>query len=685
MHRSRNSNKKGKAMELFKLLGTISIDNNAANQAIETTTGKATDAAKDVKNAFDKIGSAAATGGKILAGAGIAIGGAFIAAVEGTREYRVSMGKLETAFSTSGHSAETAQKTFGALNSVLGDTDVAVEASSHLAELVDNEKDMQTWTDICTGVFAKFGDSIPIESLTESANEVAKNGQLTGGLVDAIVWAGESEEEFQAKLDACSTEQERQQLITKTLNGIYKESAQTYKENNKELIEAEKANQRVKDAIAKLGEVGEPIMTAIKNAIAGMAESALPKLEDLIQKFKDAGTWIKDNEEKIKAWAAVIAGVIVTIAAFTLIVQWGTIMSAAAKAISTVRSAMLLLNATMLANPVGLVIAAIAGLVAAFVLLWNNCEGFREFWIDLWEVIKLRAKIAWDAIKEFFTSAWEAIKSIWSGSLIQAYFQAIWNHIKLVFSVVKSVLTGDFKGAWDGIKGIWNNAKTFFSTVWNSISGIFSGVGSWFGSKFSAAWTSVKNAFSGWGSFFGELWDKIKSKFSSIGTAIGTAVGNAAKNGVNSVISLAETAINKGISLINSAIDLANKIPTVNVGKVPKVKFPRMAQGGVLERGQIGFLEGSGAEAVVPLEKNRKWLQALANDLDHIQHTSTQRREIRDLSDLNAKVDKLIALLEKSQRMRVVLDSGALVGELTPAINVKMGDLHRHNLRGNTI
>lgn len=672
-------------MELFKLLGTISIDNKAANQAIETTTGKADNAAKDVKNAFGKIGSAAATGGKMLAGAGVAIGGAFIAAIESTREYRVSMGKLETAFLTSGHSAGTAQKTFGDLNSVIGDSDVAVEASSHLAKLVDNEKDMQTWTDICTGVFATFGDSIPIESLTESANEVAKNGQLTGGLVDALVWAGESEEEFQAKLDACSTEQERQQLITSTLNGIYKESAQAYKENNKELIEAEKANQRVKDAIANLGEVGEPIMTAIKNAIAGMAETALPKLEDLIQKFKDTGTWIKDNEEKIKAWASVIAGVIVTIAAFTLIVQWGAIMSAAAKAISTVRFAMMLLNATMLANPVGLVIAAIAGLVAAFVLLWNNCESFRKFWIDLWEKVKTAARVAWDAIKKFFSSAWSAIKSIWSGSTIQRYFQAIWNGIKLIFSVVKSVLSGNFSGAWNSIKSIWKNAKSFFSGIWSSISGIFSGVGSWFKNKFAAAWSAIKGVFSGWGSFFGGLWDKIKSKFGSIGKAVGTAVGNAAKTGVNSVISLAEKAINKGIGLINSAIDLANKLPTINVGKVPKVSFPRMARGGVLERGQIGFLEGSGAEAVVPLDKNRKWLQALANELDSIQQTSPQGREIRDLSDLNAKVDKLIELLKKMQQIRVVLDSGALVGELTPAINVKMGDLHRHNLRGNTI
>lgn len=109
------------------------------------------------------------------------------------------MGKLETAFTTSGHSATTAKDTYNTLNSVLGDSDVAVEAANHLAKLTDNQKDLNTWTDICTGVFATFGDSLPIEGLTEAANETAKTGQLTGVLADALNWAGVNEDEFQAK------------------------------------------------------------------------------------------------------------------------------------------------------------------------------------------------------------------------------------------------------------------------------------------------------------------------------------------------------------------------------------------------------------------------------------------------------------------------------------------------------
>ena len=206
-------------MEIFKLLGTIAIDNDQAIKALDETSGNAEDASSKVAGAIGKIGSTALTLAKGIVTTGAAIGGAWIAAIEGSREYRTEMGKLDSAFVTNGHSSEAAKRTYSDLQAVLGDTAQAVEAANHLAVMTDNEKDLATWTDICTGVYSTFGDSLPIESLTESSNEVAKSGILTGGLVDALVWAGIGEEEFQAKLDKCSTEQERQNLIMDTLNG----------------------------------------------------------------------------------------------------------------------------------------------------------------------------------------------------------------------------------------------------------------------------------------------------------------------------------------------------------------------------------------------------------------------------------------------------------------------------------
>ena len=638
-------------MELFSLLGKIAIDNTEAKNALDDTSKKAEDSANETESAFSKIGGAAKTVALGIGTAAVAIGGAFVAAVESTREYREQMGLLDAAFQSAGHSSESAKQTYSDLNAILGDTEQAVEASQHLAKLVDNEKDLQTWTDICAGVYATFGASLPIEGLTEAANETAKTGILTGGLTDALNWAGISEEKFQEKLDACSNEQERQKLIMDTLNKTYKDASTQYQETNKDIIESRKAQERLTDAMAEVGRVGEPIMTAVKNAIADMAEKAVPLIESLVNGFRDAVTWIKKNEETVQTWAGVILGATVTIGTFLLIMNWSKIMSAAANAIKIVRTAILGFNAALLANPIGLVVALLAGLVVAFVYLWNNVEGFRKFWIKAWNLIKDSAQKAWTAIKNAFSS-------------IGTWFSSKFKQVQ--------------KSGQDAM----NNVKKWFSDAYKSVTKTFSNIGSWFGDKFRSAWTSIKNAFSSWGSFFSGLWGKVKSKFSSIGSSIGTAMGNAVKKGMNGALSKVESAINKGIGFINSAIRLANKLPGINVGTVGKISLPRLAKGGILEKGQVGILEGTGAEAVVPLENNKAWLSNLAVELDQIQQSRMPQNMKNDRMEM--LLQHIITLLEGMQNRQICLDSGVLVGELTEPINKRLGLIYNKNNRGYT-
>ena len=169
-----------------------------------------------------------------------------------------------------------------------------------------------------------------------------------------------------------------------------------------------------------------------------------------------------------------------------------------------------------------------------------------------------------------------------------------------------------FENLWAAIKGIFEKAPAWFAARWEDIKNVFSGVGEWFSEKFTTAWENIKKAFSKVGEFFGGLWETIKSKFSSLGTKIGDAIGGSVKSALNYVIYRIETIINNGINLINGAINLINKIPGVSIGSVARLNLPRLAKGGVLEKGQIGLLEGSGAEAVVPLENNKKWIAAVA-------------------------------------------------------------------------
>lgn len=102
-------------MNVFELFGTIAIKNRDANNALNDTAQKAERTSKRIKESFQKIGSVTMKIGKGVMGAATAIGAAFTATVEGTREYRTAMGKLDTAFTTNGHSAETAMKTYKAL------------------------------------------------------------------------------------------------------------------------------------------------------------------------------------------------------------------------------------------------------------------------------------------------------------------------------------------------------------------------------------------------------------------------------------------------------------------------------------------------------------------------------------------------------------------------------------------
>ena len=112
---------------------------------------------------------------------------------------------------------------------------------------------------------------------------------------------------------------------------------------------------------------------------------------------------------------------------------------------------------------------------------------------------------------------------------------------------------------------------------------------------------------------------------------------------------------------------------------MPKIKLPRLEKGGILEKGQVGLLEGSGAEAVVPLENNKAWLSKVAEDLNDLQMTKQQPISNEAVV---VRLTKIIELLEQMLGMNIYLDSGALVGELAPAIDARMGKIYRRTSRG---
>lgn len=279
-------------MNIFELFGTIAINNRDANSALKDTTDKAERAGAKIQKAFKGIGSASmkvgkmvVDGGKMVIAGGTAAATAFIGAVEGSRDYRREMAKLETAFVTNGHSSETALKTYQALQAVLGETDQAVEAANHLAVLCDSEEDLLKWTDICTGVYATFGASLPIEGLTEAINHTAQLGEVQGPLADALEWVGWNTEDFNKQLAACMTTEERQKLIMDTLYNSYRAAGDQYKETADDVMKANSAQDKLNASLAKIGAIGEPILTGLKSWVADMVTAAVPHIETLVTKL----------------------------------------------------------------------------------------------------------------------------------------------------------------------------------------------------------------------------------------------------------------------------------------------------------------------------------------------------------------------------------------------------------------
>lgn len=441
-------------MELFRLLGTIAIENEQANRALDDTANQAEDTNARTNTALDGIGRAALGLGKMVVGAGVALGGAWIAAIEGTREYRAQMGLLDSAFQASGHSSTEAKNTYSELNAVLGDTEQAVEAAQHIALIADNEKEMNTLTEIGTGIFATYGASLPLEGLFEAVNHTASLGEVQGSLADALEWSGITVDDFNAQLEKCTTEEERQDLIMKTLKDTYGDAATQYQATNRDVMEARKAQERLTDAFAEFGRVGEPILTVVKNAVADMVTAAIPHLENLIKKVKDAKKWMQDNKSTVDKWKAAIVGAAASAASFVVILKWSSIMSKAKAAIIGVRTAILLLNAAMKANIIGLIVSLVIGLVAAFITLWKNNESFRNFWIKLWDKIKSSCSSAVKWIKDKFND-----------------LKGVVSNVGKWFGDIKKSISDKIDGAWQAVKKAIDKIKGLFPL---SIGKIFS-------------------------------------------------------------------------------------------------------------------------------------------------------------------------------------------------------------------
>lgn len=196
-------------------------------------------------------------------------------------------------------------------------------------------------------------------------------------------------------------------------------------------------------------------------------------------------------------------------------------------------------------------------------------------------------------------------------------FGSAWDVIVSVFSIAGDFFSGLFTGIINVVEPIFSTIVNIASNIWGGIKSVFSGVASFFSGIFSGAVNIIQSVFGRIVGFFSGIWSSITGIFSRVGEVVGKAITGVVSKAVNVVLSTACRIINGFISAINGAIGIINKIPGVDISKLSKLDVPQMEQGGVLKKGQVGLLEGNGAEAVVPLEKNTGWLTRIADMLDN--------------------------------------------------------------------
>ena len=272
--------------------------------------GSVGDLAGSLSSVLGGLGPVGVGVGALVGGFG-AVGSAVGDLVEGTREWETLMGKLNTAFETNGKSSEQAASTYREMVGVLGESDVAVEASNHLAQLCDTQQDLDRWVQISTGAYALFGDSLPIEGLTEAANETAKVGQVTGPVADALNWCSMTADGFRSSLDmssasnaafvaalesglstedamnaaleGCSSESERAALLTDVLAASTGEAASAYREANGDVIAYNKAQDDASTRWNELGKTLMPLATAATVAFNDAAAAVTPLLQAAVE------------------------------------------------------------------------------------------------------------------------------------------------------------------------------------------------------------------------------------------------------------------------------------------------------------------------------------------------------------------------------------------------------------------
>ena len=332
-------------------------------------------------------------------------------------------------------------------------------------------------------------------------------------------------------------------------------------------------------------QIGEPLLQNI-------VIPAMDKLSGVVDKmssgFEKAKKFVSEHRSELNILGGIILSVTSGITAYNVAVGLMSIVQTATSWIKKMTVEQGLLNAVMALNPIGLVVAAIAALAAGFIYLWNTSEGFRNFWIGLWETIKTAASGVWEAIKSAADTVINALIAGWQS--VATFFSELWSNITttvstawefiknivslglqtigLIISAAVQIITLPFQFIWENCKGIiqaaWSTIKNIVTTAVNSVKNIITTI-------FNAVRSFIQNVMNGIKSIFTKVWNAIKNSVTTIVNSIKSVVTNvwnaikAVTSSVfNAVKSVASSVWNGIKSTISSAVEgVKSKVSSV--------------------------------------------------------------------------------------------------------------------------
>lgn len=616
---------------------------------------------QDNSEKIEKVGSGMTKAGAAITGAASAGVAGLVTLSESQEENIVAAGKLETAFQAAGSTVEQGNEVYANFYRIIGDTDTATEASQNLVRLTTNQQELSAWADIAAGAYATFGDALPLENLAETAQETAHTGAVTGSFADALNWSTASAETFSnslanheaaqkafndaiadgatkedaynAALEAVTDPTERASMVTETLTALYGDAGKQYQDTNKDLLAVRDAQNDSASAMTEAAKAAQPFNQAYQELKADVLEALVPLLQQLSDWYKNLSPEQQELARNVVLGTVAFGGITTAIGGFMQNISGigaglktlsglfasgeggGGLMGAMGKA----KGAASGLWATLAANPIVLVVGAIAAVVAALAYWFTQTE---------------EGRVVWGEFCEWFQGAWQAVSDFMGPLLegIAGFFAGLGDFLGAVFGPDNEARAKAFSDAWEGAKGLVGDAmegvKGFFSDLGDSIGGWVSDCADRFGRWREDCRSATEAIKTDMGQKWDSIRDKVASKADEIGQKLGfPGLGDRVRGVFDGVKRFMEDPIGAAGSFIKNQLDRIGSWFSGLRLELPKIKLPHFsiqgsfsldppsiphigvdwyAKGGIFPGYRptlIGVGDNPGGEAVLPIDR----------------------------------------------------------------------------------